>query len=159
MAFKETTGHLVKAGLVKPCPTDVQAITKLIRRAYLDLRTAKRNLEEDQECTYTYAYNAMLRSGLALMFSEGYRPEIKDKHRTIVRFASAVLGEGFHRLITDYDFMRKKRHQFIYEPDIPCSMTEASEALNTARTFVDQVAESIRAKSPQREFHFGKEPS
>lgn len=44
MTFKETTGHLVKAGLVKPCPIDVQAITKLIRRAYLDLRTAKRNL-------------------------------------------------------------------------------------------------------------------
>lgn len=157
MPSKETTDYLSKAGLIKKCPVDIQSITKLIRRAYLDLRTAKRNLEEDQECTYTYAYHAMLRSGLALMFSEGYRPEIKDKHRTIVRFASVVLGEGFHRLITDYDFMRKKRHQFIYEPDLPCSMTEASEALKTACTFVDQVAESIRAKSPQREFNFGRE--
>ncbi len=159
MTFKETTSHLIKAGLVKTCPVDIQAISKLIRRAYVDLRTAKRNLEADHECTYTYAYNAMLRSGLALMFSEGYRPEIKDKHRTIVQFASAVLGENFQRLITDYDFMRKKRHQFIYEPDLPCSMTEASEALKTARTFVDQVTESIRANSPQREFSFGKESS
>ena len=157
MTYKDTVSHLSKAGLVKTCPVDFQAITKLIRRAYLDLRTARRNLEADHECTYTYAYNAMLRSGLALIFSEGYRPDIKDKHRTIVQFAGAVLGEGFQRLITDYDFMRKKRHQFIYEPDIPCSMTEASEALKTARAFVDQVAELIRAKSPQREFNFGKE--
>jgi len=159
MSSKETAGHLVKAGLARPCPVDVQAITKLIRRAYLDLRTAKRNLDEDQECAYNYAYNAMLRSGLALMFSEGYRPEIKDKHRTVVRFASAVLGDAFQRLTNDYDFMRKKRHQFIYEPDIPCSMIEASEALKSARAFVDQVADLIRTKSPQREFHFGKEPS
>lgn len=157
MTFKETAGHLVKAGLIKPCPVDVQAITHLIRRACLDLRTAKRNLEADQECTYTYAYNAMLRSGLALMFSEGYRPDIKEKHRTIVRFASAVLGEGFQRLITDYDFMRRKRHQLIYEPDLPCSLVEAASALKTARMFVDQVADLIRARSPQREFDFGKQ--
>jgi hypothetical protein len=70
-----------------------------------------------------------------------------------------VLGDTFQRLITDYDFMRKKRHQFIYEPDIPCSMSEASEALKTARAFVDQVAELIRTNSPQREFDFGKEAS
>ncbi len=67
MRFKETTGHLIKAGLVKSCPVDVQTVTKLIQRADVDLRTAKRNLDEDNECTYTYAYNAMLRSGLALM--------------------------------------------------------------------------------------------
>src|SRR3989338_5913409 len=156
MAFKETTGHLVKAGLVKPCPTDVQAITKLIRRAYLDLRTAKRNLGEDQECTYTYAYNAMLRSGLALMFSEGYRPEIKDKHRTIVRFASAVLGDEFEKLINNYDFMRRKRHRFIYEPDIPCSRKEAEDAINTAEEFVSKISKLIREKMPQKEFNFKK---
>jgi hypothetical protein len=44
----------------------------------MDLRTAKRNIDDDEECAYNYAYNAMLRSGLALMFSEGFRPEIKD---------------------------------------------------------------------------------
>ena len=159
MTYKETKNHLSKAGLVKTCPVDVQAITRLIRRAYTDLRTAKRNLDEDHECAYTYAYNAMLRSGIALMFNEGYRPDIKEKHRTIVRFASTVLGDAYQQLINDYDFMRKKRHQFIYEPDIPCSMREASEALKTARAFVNQVAELVRAKNPQREFDFGKEPS
>ena len=41
---------------------------------------------------FNYAYNGMLRCGLALMFSEGFRPDIKDKHLTIVRFASSILG-------------------------------------------------------------------
>jgi hypothetical protein len=41
----------------------------------------------------------MLRSGLALMFSEGLRPEIKDKHLTIVKFASSKLGDRFGKVI------------------------------------------------------------
>jgi len=41
----------------------------------------------------------MLRSGLGLMFSEGFRPEIKDKHLTIVRFVTSVLGNEFRKLL------------------------------------------------------------
>ena len=118
MIYKESKENLIKQGLIKKCPIDYNAIAKLIKRAYVDLKTAERNIDDDEECAYNYAYNAMLRSGLALMFSEGFRPEIKDKHLTIVRFASSILGDEFKRLINDYDFMRKKRNRFIYEPDI-----------------------------------------
>jgi len=98
----------------------------------MDIRTAMRNIKDDEECAYNYAYNAMLRSGLALMFSEGFRPEIKDKHLTIVKFVSSILGSKFKKVINDYDFMRRKRHRFIYEPDIPCSKKETEDALKTA---------------------------
>lgn len=81
------------------------------------------------------------------MFSEGYRPEIKDKHQTIVRFASAILGEEFRTIINDYDFMRKKRNRFIYEPSIPCSMKEASDAITTAEEFVNRIAVLIKKKA------------
>lgn len=96
----------------------------------------------------------MLRSGLALMFSEGFRPEIKDKHLTVVRFASSILGNEFKILINNYDFMRRKRHQFIYEPDIPCSKKEAEDALKAAEEFVDVIYKFIKRKSPQLEFDF-----
>jgi uncharacterized protein (UPF0332 family) len=96
----------------------------------------------------------MLRSGLALMFSEGFRPEIKDKHLTVVRFASSILGDKFKRLINDYDFMRKKRNRFIYEPDIPCSIKEAEDAMKTAKEFVDKISKLIKKKNPQKEFKF-----
>lgn len=154
MIYKDSKGNLLKEGLIKKSPIDWKAIKNLIKRAYTDLETAKRNIDDDEECAYTYAYNAMLRSGLALMTSYGFRPEIKDKHLTIVRFASSVLGDEFKRLINDYDFMRKKRNRFIYEPDIPCSSKEAKDAIKTAQRFVDKISKLIKEKSPQREFQF-----
>lgn len=147
MIYRDSKENLLKEGLIKKCPVDNKTIKNLLRRASTDLKTAKRNLEADEECAYNYAYNGMLRSGLALMFSAGYRPEIKDKHRTIVRFASAILGEEFRTLINDYDFMRKKRNMFIYEPSIPCSMKEARDAINTAEEFVNRIIELIKKRA------------
>ena len=154
MIYKETKNKLLKEGVIKKCPIDSKAILNLIKRAYTDMKTARRNIEEDEECAYNYAYNAMLRSGLALMFMEGFRPEIKNKHLTIVRFAGSVLGNEFKRLINDYDFMRKKRNRFIYEPDIPCSLKEAKDAVKTAEEFVDQIHKLIKEKNPQKELQF-----
>lgn len=154
MIYKDSKENLLKQGLIKKCPIDYKAIANLIKRAYIDLKTAKRNIDDDEECAYTYAYNAMLRSGLALMFSEGFRPDIKDKHLTVVRFTSSVLGDEFKRLINDYDFMRKKRNRFIYEPDIPCSIKEAKDAIKTAGEFVDKISKLIKERNPQRSFNF-----
>lgn len=108
MIYKDSKEYLLKQGLIKKCPIDKKAIKDLVKRAYVDLKTAKRNLDDDEECAYNYAYNAMLRSGLALMFSEGFRPEIRDKHLTTVKFASSILGKKFRRVINNYDFMRRK---------------------------------------------------
>ncbi len=87
----------------------------LLKRALIDLETAERNITQDEECAYNYAYTAMLRAGLALMLSDGFRPEIKDKHLTVVRFVSSIVGEKYKRIVNDFDFMRRKRHRFIYE--------------------------------------------
>ena len=146
MIYKETKGNLLKQGLIKKCQTDWKVINNLIKRTFIDLKTAKRNIDKDEECAYNYAYNAMLRSGLALMLSEGFRPDIRDKHLTIVKFASSLLGKEFKKVINDYDFMRRKRHRFIYEPDIPCSRKEAEDALNTAKIFVDIINKMIQRK-------------
>lgn len=154
MIYRESKENLLKQGLVKKCPVDWKAINNLTKRAYTDLKTAKRNIDDDEECAYNYAYNAMLRSGLALMFSEGFRPEIKEKHLTIVKFTSSILGKKFKKVINDYDFMRRKRHRFIYEPNIPCSRKEAKDALKTAKELVDIISKLIRKKNPQKEFDF-----
>ncbi|OGX16536.1 MAG: hypothetical protein A2166_01255 [Omnitrophica WOR_2 bacterium RBG_13_41_10] len=156
MIYKESKEKLLKENLIKRCPIDHRGILNLVKRAYIDIKTAKRNLDEDEECAFNYAYNAMLRSGLALMFSEGFRPDIKDKHLTVVRFVGSILGDEFKKLINDYDFMRKKRNRFIYEPDIPCSIKEAKDALKTAEEFVDKIYKLIREKLPQKEFNFRK---
>jgi len=154
MIYKESKEDLLRQGLIKTCPVDWKAINNLMKRAYADLETAMRNLDDDPECAYNYAYNGMLRSGLALMFSEGLRPEIKDKHLTIVKFAGSKLGDRFRKVINDYDFMRRKRHRFIYEPDIPCSATEAGNAIKTANRFVEMIGQLIKKRKPQMELDF-----
>ena len=156
MIYKETKDILFKNGLIKKCPLDHKAILNLLKRAYVDLKTAKRNISQDEECAFNYAYNAMLRSGLALMFIEGFRPDIKDKHLTVIRFVGVVLGEDFKKIINDYDFMRKKRNRFIYEPEIPCSIKEAKDALKTAEEFVAAISRLIKGRMPQKEFNFSK---
>ena len=88
------------------------------------------------------------------MFSQGFRPEVKDKHLTIVKFASLMLGKKFAKEINDYDYMRRKRHMFIYEPDLPCSTKEAEDALKSARVFVEMISRLIKEKNPQVEFDF-----
>ena len=154
MIYRNSEENLLRQGLIKKCPVDWKTINNLIKRAYADLKTAERNIADDEECAYNYAYNAMLRSGLALMFSAGFRPEIKDKHLTVVKFASSILGKKFKKVINDYDFMRRKRHRFIYEPDIPCSRKEAEDALKTAKEFVDIISKLIEKKKPQTQFNF-----
>lgn len=154
MLYKDSVEDLLKEGLIKRCPVDEKGVLNLIKRAYKDIRTAQRNLSEDEDCAYSYAYNSMLRSGLALMAAEGFRPEIKDKHLTVVRFVGLVLGEKSKRIINDYDFMRRKRHRLVYEPGIPCSKEEARSAIKIAKEFIDAIYTQIRKKNPQLEFRF-----
>jgi uncharacterized protein (UPF0332 family) len=154
MIYKESIENLIKEGLIKECPVDEAAVINLIKRARRDIQTAKRNLLEDEDCAYSYAYNSMLRSGLALMMAEGFRPIVKDKHLTVVKFSSAILGTQFNRLLNDYDFMRRKRHRLVYEPDIPCSKEEAMHAIHTATELVDAISVLLKKKNPQFEIQF-----
>jgi uncharacterized protein (UPF0332 family) len=156
MIYRISKGTLFNQGLIKKCDVDWNAIKNLLKRTFIDLDTADRNIEDDPECAYNYAYNAMLRSGLALMFSEGYRPDIKDKHQTIVRYVSRALGKRFKDVISNYDFMRRKRHRYIYEPDIPCSLKEAKDSVTTAKHFVDVILKYIKKNNPQAKFNFIK---
>jgi uncharacterized protein (UPF0332 family) len=108
-------------------------------RAEIDLKTATRNLDDDPECTHTYAYRAMLRSGQALVLSHGYRPDIRNKHKTVDEFTGLALGHEHEPLVNDFDQIRRKRHSFFYEPEIPCSRMEAEHALKTAESFLKVV--------------------
>jgi uncharacterized protein (UPF0332 family) len=141
--------ELIKRGAIRPCPADHRAAAGLILRASTDLRTAERNLDQDPECAFTYSYTAMMRSGLALMFSRGYRPVAVNKHQTIVQFVSESLGPKDEQIFSAFDLLRNKRNKFIYEPDLPCSYTEAKEALEIAKQFVDVLAEVIESKNGQ----------
>ena len=148
--------ELMKRGSIRPCPVDHRAAANLIRRASTDLRTAERNLDVDPECAFTYSYTSMMRSGLALMFSRGYRPVAANKHQTIVQFVSATLSPKDVYIFSGFDLLRNKRNKFIYEPDLPCSRTEAKEALEIAKQFVRVLTQIVDSKDGQGRLGFNE---
>jgi len=152
--YKEAAEDLLKQGLIKRCPVDNRAVSNLIKRAHKDIETAQRNLLEDSDCAYTFAYHSLLHTGPALMIAEGFRPEIRDKHLTVIKFVDSVLGAKSQRVINDYDFMRRRRHRLVYEPGIPCSKEEARNAIRTAKELIDAVCRLLRETNPQLELHF-----
>lgn len=154
MIYKDTVPSLIKSGIISKAPVDYTSIDSLMKRAGKDLNTANRNIDIDEECAFTYAYNAMLHCGLALMNSQGFRPKHSDKHKNIVRFCDAFLGTAFSDLINIYDYMRKSRNKFLYEPDVPCTKKEAIEVLDSATEFLNKITTIIKKESPQAEFNF-----
>lgn len=141
--------RMLQEGLLKAQKVEPDRISKFLGRAVKDLKTAKANLDIDEEAAYTFAYLGMLRAGRALVFLEGYRPTGKRQHKTVVDLSGLVLGQEFKKLTRRFDSMRRKRHEFTYEPAMPVTMKEAREALDTAGRFVEKAISFAKEKDPQ----------
>ena len=145
---------LTEGGFLKEHPKDAVQAKKLVMRAFRDLKTAKANMEIDEEAAFTFAYLAMLRSGRGLMFLKGYRPADGRQHKTVVEVAGRFLGDAYEDLVYKFEQMRRKRNQFTYEPDLPLGLKEAQEALKTAESFVREILKQVRREMPQLELDF-----
>lgn len=150
MSYKE----LLRNRLVKRQRPDFDQIAKQISRARKDLKTAEANLSIDTSWAVTIAYHAMLRSGRALMYSQGYLPTAKRSHKTIVQATSKALGKDYSALIARFNRLRRRRHGFIYATRNHISLREARSALSTANKLIDKIASVIRKENPQRELKF-----
>lgn len=124
-------------------------VRALLISAAKNIAASEKNIRIDEEACYTLAYNAMLKTARALVFLQKHRPSDGRQHMTTIEVAGAVLGQEFSELILMFDKMRKKRNQFIYEPLLPLSMTEAKNALKTAKKFHDKVREFLSRRYPQ----------
>lgn len=137
---------------LKSCPVDLKRVENFIRRAKKDLASAELLSETDLEGAYAFLYDTMLHAGLAYMSIAGVYPDIKGKHKTVIEYAAHELGENYQSQMKLYDRMRKKRHQFIYEPGpVGCTRKEMEEARQVAQEFLKIIAERIKEKSPQKE--------
>lgn len=146
MRFEE----LENKGLIRETKINFKQIYDFLLRSRQDLQTSKSNLSIDEAWSYTIAYNAMLRAGRSLMISFGYRPLGKDQHATVVRFTSIVFGNEFKKLIHKFDRMRRKRHNFIYEPNRPIPRQEAEQAIADAEELLKQIRFVVKNKDPQK---------
>ncbi len=146
MQFEE----LEEKGLIQKIRINFKQIYKFLLRSRKDLQTSKANLMIDKEWSYAIAYHAMLRAGRALMMSFGYRPRGRDQHATVVRFTTVVFGDKFKDLVRNFDRMRRKRHDFIYEPDRPVPKQEAEQSIKDAEALVKQIWSFVEEEDPQK---------
>jgi uncharacterized protein (UPF0332 family) len=136
-------------GLLKKEKIGLDQVLALLASASKNIAASEKNVEIDEEACYTLAYNAMLKTGRALVFLQGYRPSDGQQHKTTVDVAGEILGNKFKSLIAIFDAMRKKRNQFTYDPMLPLSLTEAKTALKTAKDFHKNVKVFLDEHYPQ----------
>ena len=132
---------LMQGGYIKKLPISKSKVEGALSLAKRDITTAKSILDENSDWSFSIAYNAMLQSIRALMFSKGYRPTGANQHITVVRFAELFLDE---ETVIIFDRMRRKRHSTIYDTAGTISKKEAENAVDTAEKLVQNIEDMIR---------------
>ena len=131
---------------------EIQEVMGLMMRAERDLATARLLQDKDEEWSFAAAYQAMARSGRALLLSEGYRPKgsrSRDTHKTVVTASGIILGEKYKSLINKFDRMRRKYQNFMLEAGSMVSRYEAGQAIRDAEEFCSLVTNRLREKYSQ----------
>jgi len=131
---------------------ETQEVLGLMMRAERDLVTARLLQDKDEEWSFAAAYQAMARSGRALILSEGYRPKgsrSRDTHKTVVTASGVILGEKHKSLINKFDRMRRKYQNFAVETGSMVSRYEAGQAIRDAEEFFSLVGARLREKYSQ----------
>jgi uncharacterized protein (UPF0332 family) len=142
---------LQEMGLEERAP-EIAEVMGLMIRAERDLTTARLLQDKDEEWSYAAAYQAMVRSGRALILSEGYRPKgarSRDTHKTVVTAAAVILGEKYKSLINKFDRMRRKYQNFMVESVSVVSRSEAGQAIKDADEFFGIVSVRLKEKYSQ----------
>jgi len=145
----------IEKKLIKTEKIGIDQIEKMMKIADKKLRVARKLLSIDEGVAYETAYTAMLHAARAFVFIKGYRPTTNFQHKTIVAFTAHFLGDEYKALTERFDYMRKNRNNFIYEPwRFNVSMTDVKSALKSAHEFINIIKEKIEKENPQRNFRF-----
>ncbi len=137
--------------LIKRQKADFKQISHQLQRSLKDLNTAEANLKIDLTWALAIAYHSMIRAGKALMYSNGYLPTTKRSHKTIVEFTKLILGDEYHILVSKFNRMRRKRHDFIYDSINHITYHEAKSSLETAKKLIDEIIISVKQKNPEKD--------
>lgn len=134
--------------LVARQKVDFGQINKILRKAYVGIKSAKQVTESDSK--FELSYGAMLKTAQALMRSYGLRTKAeRGHHQILVNFAKNKLGTKFTKLTATYNQMRKKRNKLEYDID-SVGMLEAKAAVSAAERFYLAVEQKISEDNPQQ---------
>lgn len=137
---------LEREGLIRKLPYDRKKVDDAMIHAHRDLATARTIFPADRDWAYTIAYNAVLQSGRALMFSKGYRPDGANQHVSVVKFAELFLDSSDAIV---FDRMRRKRHSSVYDQAGAVSDTEAESAIRHAEDLISRIETILEDRTPE----------
>jgi len=146
--MKVSYEKFIKDDLIKRQKPDFKQISYQLQRALKDLKTAEANLGIDLTWALTIAYHAMIRAGRALMYSKGFLPTTKKSHKTIVEFTKLILGQDYDALVSKFNRLRRKRHEFIYDSINHTTHSEAKSSLDTAKSLIDKIIDLVKRENP-----------
>jgi len=138
---------LEREGFIKKLPIAKRKVQDSFNLAKRDLKIAKLILKEDPDWAFTIAYNSLLQSSRALMFSMGYRPHGHAQHISVIRFIEVVLGKELSTLVLLFDRMRRKRHIAVYGAVGTISKSESENAISRATEFLDKIQNILKTKN------------
>ncbi|MCP4653287.1 MAG: HEPN domain-containing protein [Candidatus Omnitrophica bacterium] len=137
--------------LIKKQTPDFKQVNKQLQRSLKDLKTADANLKIDLTWSLAIAYHAMIRAGRALMYSRGYLPTTKRSHKTIIEVTKLLLGHEYDTLVSKFNRLRRRRHDFIYESKNHVTHSEAEACLETADSLIKKIVSLVKEKNPERD--------
>ena len=139
--------ELLRKRKIYPHRASRREIERTLQLADRDLRIARLTMAEDWDWAFSIAYNAVLQSSRAYMYSRGFRPAAEQGHKNTFAFMRATLGDEFSSMIGYFDRMRTKRNQAIYDVAGLITEEEARSILKNAVAFVGTVKADLMRKT------------
>lgn len=116
-------------------------INKYFRAAAKDLKIASK--DKDPEVIFVFSYSALIKSGMVLILSQGYRIKSRQGHHVkVLEKISQILEEKDIEAIGN--IMRKKRDLDLYEGGIIISIREAKDYLKFVRDVIGKTEKYLK---------------
>ena len=138
-----------KESLKKVLRIDWQMVLRLIERAKKDLKTAKKNLNDDEPTALDLVYKSMFHAANALIQFQGYRPGKVRQHIGVIEAIERTLGVEIRPIIRKFDRLRQKRNEFEYQGLYRGTKTEIINGFHDAKILIEKIEAYIHAKNPQ----------
>jgi glutamine synthetase type III len=134
MAFEE----LLESRAIARVSASPREIADLLALARRDVATSQTLTATDLDWAFNVAYNAILQTSVAYMYSRGYRPRGAGKHHNTFAFMDRALPEQ-RTTIRRLQRLRKKRNATVYEQVGLISETEAHDIIEFAGDYYRQM--------------------
>lgn len=94
---------------------------------------------------FTFTYNAIIKAGIALIATYGYRVRSAPGHHIkLLQKMKEILGKEYSLIIEIFNDMRRKRNTDLYGGGIYISEKDANEYLELSKTILDAIREYIK---------------